>query len=71
MIKEVVDINCRYHVGWTPLHFAISCNAMEIASDFVDSGEMDESSHLHVSLLSSSVDHCTYADILILTTILF
>ena len=38
MIKEGVDVNRRDHVGRSPLHFAIVCNAAEIACDLVDAG---------------------------------
>ena len=36
MIKEGVDVNRRDHVGRSPLHFAIFCDATEIACDLVD-----------------------------------
>jgi ankyrin repeat protein len=38
MIKEGVDLSRRDHVGRSPLHFAILCNATEITCDFVDAG---------------------------------
>lgn len=38
MIKEGVDVNRRDHVGRSSLHFAIVCNATEIACDLVDAG---------------------------------
>ena len=38
MIKEGVDVNRPDHVGRSPLHFAIVCNAAEIACDLVDAG---------------------------------
>ncbi|KAF8655474.1 hypothetical protein AX14_008142 [Amanita brunnescens Koide BX004] len=38
MIKKGVDVNRRDHVGRSPLHFAIMCNATEITYDLVDAG---------------------------------
>ncbi len=38
MIKVGVDVNHRDHVGRSPLHFAILCNATEVACDLVDAG---------------------------------
>jgi hypothetical protein len=38
MIKEGVDVNRRDHIGRSALHFAIVCNAAEIACDLVDAG---------------------------------
>ena len=56
MIKEGVDVNRRDHVGRSPLHFAILCNAKDIAFDLVDAGArmtarlVDGRSSLHLAI---------------------
>jgi ankyrin repeat protein len=61
MIKEGVDINRRDHVGRSPLHFAILCNAKDIAFDLVDAGArmtarlVDGRSSLHLAIQHDQV----------------
>ncbi|KAF8335572.1 ankyrin repeat protein [Amanita rubescens] len=61
MIKEGVDVNRRDHVGRSPLHFAIFCNATEIACDVVDAGArmtarlVDGRTSLHLAIQHDQV----------------
>ena len=61
MIKEGVDVNRRDHVGRSPLHFAILCNAKDIAFDLVDAGArmtarlVDGRSSLHLAIQHDQV----------------
>ena len=61
MIKEGRDVNCRDHVGRSPLHFAIFCNATEIACDLVDAGArmtarlVDGRTSLHLAIQHDQV----------------
>ena len=61
MIKGGVDVNHRDHVGRSPLHFAILCNAMEIACDLVDAGArmtarlVDGRTSLHLAIQHDQV----------------
>lgn len=61
MIKEGVDVNRRDHVGRSPLHFAILCNAKDIAFDLVDAGGrmtarlVDGRSSLHLAIQHDQV----------------
>ena len=38
MIEDGVDVNCRDHVGRTPLHVAILSNSVECANTLIDAG---------------------------------
>ncbi|KAM6501508.1 ankyrin repeat protein [Amanita muscaria] len=38
MVENGTDVNRRDHVGRSPLHFAIMCNATDIACDLIDAG---------------------------------
>jgi ankyrin repeat protein len=38
MIEDNVDVNCRDHVGRTPLHVAILSNSVECANALIDAG---------------------------------
>ncbi|KAF8349125.1 ankyrin repeat protein [Amanita rubescens] len=61
MIKEGVDLSRRDHVGRSPLHFAILCNATEITCDFVDAGArmtarlVDGRTSLHLAIQHDQV----------------
>jgi ankyrin repeat protein len=61
MIKEGIDVNRRDHVGRSPLHFAIFCNATEIACDVVDAGArmtarlVDGRTSLHLAIQHDQV----------------
>jgi len=61
MIKEGVDVNRRDHVGRSPLHFAILCNATEITCDLVDAGArmtarlVDGRTSLHLAIQHDQV----------------
>ena len=61
MIKEGGDVDCRDHVGRSPLHFATFCNATEIACDLVDAGTrmtarlVDGRTSLHLAIQHDQV----------------
>ena len=61
MVKGGVDPNRRDHVGRSPLHFAIMCNATEIACDLVDVGArmtarlVDGKTSLHLAVQQDQV----------------
>ena len=61
MIKEGVDVNRRDHVGRSPLHFAILCDAKDIVFDLVDAGArmsarlVDGRSSLHLAVQYNQV----------------